>query len=297
MALVLDQIKKKYGTIDALRGISVALKAGEVVGLLGPNGAGKSTLMKILTGSVEQWDGTITYKGADLRDSLKNIQQRTGYLPENNPLYEELYVLEYLQFIASLYKIKNPPLASIIEQVGLTEFKNRKIETLSKGYQQRLGIAAALLHDPEILILDEPTTGLDPNQMVEIRKLIRSLGEDKIVILSSHILSEVESICDRVLIIKEGKLVADKNLDELRKGQQQIILVEFDYRIETEALLKIPQVTKVVNTFDFNYEIHLDTQEDMRPQVFDFAHDNELKILGLQLKNENLEQLFTESTT
>lgn len=297
MALVLDQIKKKYGTIDALRGISVALKAGEVVGLLGPNGAGKSTLMKILTGSVEQWDGTITYKGADLRDSLKSIQQLTGYLPENNPLYEELYVLEYLQFIASLYKIKNPPLASIIEQVGLTEFKNRKIETLSKGYQQRLGIAAALLHDPEILILDEPTTGLDPNQMVEIRKLIRSLGEDKIVILSSHILSEVESICDRVLIIKEGKLVADKNLDELRKGQQQIILVEFDYRIETEALLKIPQVTKVVNTFDFNYEIHLDTQEDMRPQVFDFAHDNELKILGLQLKNENLEQLFTESTT
>ena len=297
MALVLDQIKKKYGTIDALRGISVALKAGEVVGLLGPNGAGKSTLMKILTGSVEQWDGTITYKGADLRDSLKNIQQRTGYLPENNPLYGELYVLEYLQFTASLYKIKNPPLASIIEQVGLTEFKNRKIETLSKGYQQRLGIAAALLHDPEILILDEPTTGLDPNQMVEIRKLIRSLGEDKIVILSSHILSEVESICDRVLIIKEGKLVADKNLDELRKGQQQIILVEFDYRIETEALSKIPQVTKVVNTFDFNYEIHLDTQEDMRPQVFDFAHDNELKILGLQLKNENLEQLFTESTT
>ena len=297
MALVLDQIKKKYGTIDALRGISVALKAGEVVGLLGPNGAGKSTLMKILTGSVEQWDGTITYKGADLRNSLKSVQQRTGYLPENNPLYRELYVLEYLQFTASLYKIKNPPLSSIIEQVGLTEFKNRKIETLSKGYQQRVGIAAALLHDPEILILDEPTTGLDPNQMVEIRKLIRTLGEDKIVILSSHILSEVESICDRVLIIKEGKLVADQNLDELRKGQQQIILVEFDYRIETEALSKIPHATKVVNTFDFNYEIHLDTQEDMRPQVFDFAHDNKLKILGLQLKNENLEQLFTQSTT
>jgi len=253
--------------------------------------------MKILTGSIEQWDGTITYKGDDLRNSLKSVQQRTGYLPENNPLYGELFVLEYLQFTASLYKIKNAPFTSIIEQVGLTEFKNRKIETLSKGYQQRVGIAAALLHDPEILILDEPTTGLDPNQMVEIRKLIRSLGEDKIVILSSHILSEVESICDRVLIIKEGTLVADQNLDELRKGQQQIILVEFDYRIETEALSKIPHVTKVVNTFDFNYEIHLDTQEDMRPQVFDFAHDNELKILGLQLKNENLEQLFTQSTT
>ena len=297
MALVLNQIKKKYGTIEALQGISVAMKAGEVVGLLGPNGAGKSTLMKILTGSIEQWDGTITYKGDDLRNSLKSVQQRTGYLPENNPLHGELFVLEYLQFTASLYKIKNAPFTSIIEQVGLTEFKNRKIETLSKGYQQRVGIAAALLHDPEILILDEPTTGLDPNQMVEIRKLIRTLGEDKIVILSSHILSEVESICDRVLIIKEGKLVADQNLDELRKGQQQIILVEFDYRIETEALSKIPHVTKVVNTFDFNYEIHLDTQEDMRPQVFDFAHDNELKILGLQIKNENLEQLFTQSTT
>ena len=297
MALVLNQIKKKYGTIEVLQGISVAMKAGEVVGLLGPNGAGKSTLMKILTGSIEQWDGTITYKGDDLRNSLKRIQQRTGYLPENNPLYGELFVLEYLQFTASLYEIKNAPFTSIIEQVGLTEFKNRKIETLSKGYQQRVGIAAALLHDPEILILDEPTTGLDPNQMVEIRKLIRTLGEDKIVILSSHILSEVESICDRVLIIKKGTLVADQNLDELRKGQQQIILVEFDYRIETEALSKIPNVTKVVNTFDFNYEIHLDTHEDMRPQVFDFAHDNELKILGLQLKNENLEQLFTQSTT
>ena len=297
MALVLNQIKKKYGTIEALQGISVELKAGEVVGLLGPNGAGKSTLMKILTGSIEHWDGTITYKGADLRNSLKSVQQLTGYLPENNPLYGELFVLEYLQFTASLYSIKNAPFTSIIEQVGLTEFKNWKIETLSKGYQQRVGIAAALLHDPEILILDEPTTGLDPNQMVEIRKLIRTLGEDKIVILSSHILSEVESICDRVLIIKEGTLVADRNLDELRKGQQQIILVEFDYRIETEALSKIPHVTKVVNTFDFNYEIHLDTQEDMRPQVFDFAHDNELKILGLQLKNENLEQLFTQSTT
>ena len=297
MTLVLNQIKKKYGKIEALQGISVALKAGEVVGLLGPNGAGKSTLMKILTGSIEQWDGTITYKGDDLRNSLKSVQRLTGYLPENNPLYGELFVLEYLKFTASLYKIKNAPYASIIEQVGLTEFKNWKIETLSKGYQQRVGIAAALLHDPEILILDEPTTGLDPNQMVEIRKLIRTLGEDKIVILSSHILSEVESICDRVLIIKEGTLVADRNLDELRKGQQQIILVEFDYRIETEALSKIPHVTKVVNTFSFNYEIHLDTQEDMRPQVFDFAHDNELKILGLQLKNENLEQLFTQSTT
>ena len=297
MALIINQVKKKYGKIEALQGVSMALKSGEVVGLLGPNGAGKSTLMKILTGSIEQWNGTITYKDLDLRDSLKSIQQNTGYLPENNPLYGELFVLEYLHFTASLYKIKDAPFTKIIDQVGLTEYRNRKIDTLSKGYQQRVGLAAALLHNPEILILDEPTTGLDPNQMVEIRKLIRNLGKDKIVILSSHILSEVESVCDRVVIIKEGKLVADKNLEELRKGQQQVILVEFDYRVETEALSKIAHVTKVVNTFDFTYEIYFDTKEDTRTQVFDFARENELKILGLQLKNENLEQLFTETTT
>jgi ABC-2 type transport system ATP-binding protein len=297
VTLILDKVHKKYGEIEALRGISMNLKPGEVVGLLGPNGAGKSTLMKILTGSIEQWDGSITHEGLDLKKSIKIIQQKTGYLPENNPLYGELFVLEYLKFVASLYKIKDAPFTDIIAKVGLTEYTDRKIETLSKGYQQRVGIAAALLHDPEILILDEPTTGLDPNQMVEIRKLIRTLGKNKIVILSSHILSEVESVCDRVVIIKEGQLVADKNLDELRKGQQQIIIVEFDYRIETEALAKINNVTKVINTFDFTYEIHLDTQEDMRTKVFDFAHDNELKILGLQLKNENLAQLFKETTS
>ncbi|MDG2492794.1 MAG: ATP-binding cassette domain-containing protein [Flavobacteriaceae bacterium] len=297
MTLILDKVHKKYGEIEALRGISMNLKPGEVVGLLGPNGAGKSTLMKILTGSIEQWDGSITHEGLDLKKSIKIIQQKTGYLPENNPLYGELFVLEYLKFVASLYKIKDAPFTDIIAKVGLSEYTDRKIETLSKGYQQRVGIAAALLHDPEILILDEPTTGLDPNQMVEIRKLIRTLGKNKIVILSSHILSEVESVCDRVVIIKEGQLVADKNLDELRKGQQQIIIVEFDYRIETEALAKINNVTKVINTFDFTYEIHLDTQEDMRTKVFDFAHDNELKILGLQLKNENLAQLFKETTS
>ncbi len=296
MTLILNKVKKKYGKTEALQGISMELKAGKVVGLLGPNGAGKSTLMKILTGSIEQWEGKITYKNLDLRESLKYVQQNTGYLPENNPLYGELFVLEYLQFTASIYKIKDAPFTKIIDQVGLSEYRNRKIETLSKGYQQRVGIAASLLHDPEILILDEPTTGLDPNQMIEIRKLIRSLGKNKIVILSSHILSEVESVCDRVVIIKKGKLVADKDLGDLRKGQQQIIIVEFDYRIEIEVLSKIDHVTKVINTFDFTYEIYLDTKEDMRTLVFDFAYENKLKILGLQLKNENLEQLFTEVT-
>jgi len=295
--LTLQHIHKNYANIQALKDVSFSLQPGEVVGLLGPNGAGKSTLMKILTGYLKEWEGEIRYGEQNLRTATKAIQQVTGYLPENNPLYPELYVQEYLQFIADLYKIPQPPFTDILYKVGLTEMKNRKINTLSKGFQQRVGLAAALLHDPEILILDEPTTGLDPNQLIEIRKLIRQLGEEKIVLLSTHILSEVESICDRVIIIREGEVVADEALETLRKGQQQIVQVEFDYRIETEALAKIHGVNKVVNTFDFNYELYCDKEEDVRPKVFDFAHDNQLKILSLQQKNENLAALFNSLTT
>ena len=294
--LQLHNIAKSYPAITALKGVSFELKAGEVVGLLGPNGAGKSTLMKILTGYLKDWGGEILYGEKDLRKDIKSIQQVTGYLPENNPLYPDLYVLEYLQFIAGLYHIKNAPFDQVIDKVGLNELKKRKINTLSKGYQQRVGLAAALLHDPEILILDEPTTGLDPNQLIEIRKLIRQLGEEKIVLFSTHILSEVESVCDRVIIIRQGKVVADQSLDSLRKGQQQIIQVEFDYRIETEALSKIDGITKAVNTFDFQYELYCSGQEDIRPKVFDFAHDNQLKILSLNQKNENLAELFNQLT-
>ena len=206
-------------------------------------------------------------------------------------------MLEYLAFVASIYRIKDAPFSSILEKVGLTEVKNRKISSLSKGYQQRVGLAAALLHDPEILILDEPTTGLDPNQLIDIRKLIRQLGEEKIVLLSTHILSEVESVCDRVIIIRKGEVVADEALESLRKGQQQIVQVEFDYRVETEALSKIEGVEKVVNAFDFQYELTCSKQEDIRPKVFDFAHDNQLKILSLQQKNENLAELFKQLTS
>ena len=294
--LQLHNIAKSYPAITALKGVSFELKAGEVVGLLGPNGAGKSTLMKILTGYLKDWEGEILYGEKDLRKDIKSIQQVTGYLPENNPLYPDLYVLEYLQFIAGLYHIKNAPFDQVIDKVGLNELKKRKINTLSKGYQQRVGLAAALLHDPEILILDEPTTGLDPNQLIEIRKLIRQLGEEKIVLFSTHILSEVESVCDRVIIIRQGEVVADQSLDSLRKGQQQIIQVEFDYRIETEALSKIDGITKAVNTFDFQYELYCTDHEDIRPKVFDFAHDNQLKILSLNQKNENLAELFNQLT-
>jgi len=294
--LTLSHINKSYGAIKALNEISFSLKSGEVVGLLGPNGAGKSTLMKILTGYLNDWEGEITWEGLSLKNNRKEFQNKTGYLPENNPLYPELTVLEYLYFVADLYRCVGVDFDNALQQVGLTTVKDQKIATLSKGYRQRVGIAAALLHHPDLLILDEPTTGLDPNQLVEIRKLIRQLGEHKIVLLSTHILSEVENVCDRVIIINQGEIVANEALDDLRKGQQQIIQVSFDYRVETEALMHIDGVEKVVNTFDFDYEIYCTSKEDIRSRVFDFAHDNDLKILALQQKNENLTSLFKQMT-
>jgi len=297
MSLVLENVAKNFGEVQALKGVSLTLKKGEVVGLLGPNGAGKSTLMKILTGYYTQWEGRVDFFEKDLKTELRAIQKQVGYLTENNPLYPEMYVKEYLQYVADLYRLKNPPIDQLMEQTGLLDHQKKKIQTISKGYKQRVGLAAALLHDPKLVILDEPTTGLDPNQLVEIRKLIRSLGKDKTVLLSTHILQEVDALCDRVLIIHKGEIVLDQALEVLRKDQKQIIEVSFDYRVETEALARIPKVEKVKNTHDFDYEIHIKGSEDLRPVVFDFAHDNGLKILKLQLKNESLEQLFNSLTS
>jgi ABC-2 type transport system ATP-binding protein len=297
MSLVLENVAKNFGEVQALKGVSLTLKKGEVVGLLGPNGAGKSTLMKILTGYYTKWEGKVDFFEKDLKTELRAIQKQVGYLTENNPLYPEMYVKEHLQYVANLYRLKNPPIDQLMEQTGLLDHQKKKIQTLSKGYKQRVGLAAALLHDPKLVILDEPTTGLDPNQLVEIRKLIRSLGKDKTVLLSTHILQEVDALCDRVLIIHKGEIVLDQALEVLRKDQKQIIEVSFDYRVETEALARIPKVEKVKNTHDFDYEIHIKGSEDLRPVVFDFAHDNGLKILKLQLKNESLEQLFNSLTS
>ena len=296
MSLLLQNVSKSYGAVKALKGLSVELKKGEVVGLLGPNGAGKSTLMKILTGYYKEWEGEISYDGMDLKIDLQNIQKQVGYLPENNPLYDEMYVIEYLKYVASLYKLKNPPYKETLEKTGLQDHQRHKIQTLSKGYRQRVGLAAALIHDPQLLILDEPTTGLDPNQLVSIRKLIRELGKDKTVLLSTHILQEVDALCDRVIIINKGEIVLDQALEELRNKQEQIIEVSFDYRIEVVALEKLPNIQKAVNTHDFDYELHIKGTKDMRPSIFDFAHDNGLKISNLQLKNQSLEQLFNELT-
>ena len=297
MSLLLQNISKSYGAVKALKGLSITLEKGEVVGLLGPNGAGKSSLMKILTGYYKEWEGQISYEGLDLKADLQRIQKQVGYLPENNPLYNEMYVVEYLKYVANLYKLDNAPYKEILKKTGLLDHQLHKIQTLSKGYRQRVGLAAALIHDPQLLILDEPTTGLDPNQLVEIRKLIRQLGKDKTVLLSTHILQEVDALCDRVIFINKGEIVLDQALEELRSKQEQIIEVSFDYRIELVALEKLPNVQKVVNTHDFDYELHLSGTQDMRPAVFDFAHDNGLKILSLQFKNESLEQLFKKLTS
>ena len=297
MSLVIANVTKSYGNVQALRGVSMELKKGEVVGLLGPNGAGKSTLMKILTGYYTNWEGQIHFFNQDLRIQLRDIQKKTGYLPENNPLYPEMFVAEYLQYSADLYRISNPPLIDIISKTGLENHSQKKINTLSKGFQQRVGLAAALIHNPEVIILDEPTTGLDPNQLIEIRKLIRDLGKDKTVILSTHILQEVNAICDRVIIINQGKIVLDKSLESLRENQQQIIEVSFDYRLEIEALARLPKVQKVINTHDFVYEIYVSGRKDQRTEIFDFAYKNGLKILSLQQKNQSLEELFNELTS
>ena len=296
MSLILQNVSKSYGSLKALKGLSVELKKGEVVGLLGPNGAGKSSLMKILTGYYKKWEGQISYDGLDLKKNLQSIQKQVGYLPENNPLYNEMYVIEYLKYVGSLYKLKNPPYEEILKKTGILDYRHHKIQTLSKGYRQRVGLSAALVNNTHLLILDEPTTGLDPNQLVSIRKLIRELGRDKTVLLSTHILQEVDALCDRVIIINKGEIVFDRALAELRNKQEQIIEVSFDYRIEIIALEKILNVQKVVNTHDFDYELTISGNQDMRPSVFDFAHDNGLKILNLQLKNESLEQLFKKLT-
>lgn len=297
MSIEVKNLSKVYGTQKALDNVSFKINKGEIVGFLGPNGAGKSTMMKILTTYINASEGDARISDFDIVSDPKNVQRVVGYLPEHNPLYLEMYVKEYLDFNAGIYNIPKSRITEVIELTGLTPESHKKIGQLSKGYRQRVGLANALLHDPEVLILDEPTTGLDPNQLVDIRHLIKSLGKKKTVFLSTHIMQEVESMCDRVIIINKGEIVADKKLHELRDSKQQTVTVEFDYRVEDVFLKKLPHVTTVENTHDFVYEITFSTTEDMRSVVFDFAHDNKLKILQLNQKNASLESLFRELTT
>ena len=297
MSITVSNISKEYGQQKALDKVSFSLSKGEIVGFLGPNGAGKSTLMKILTTYLPPTEGEAKVNGHSIFTDKKGVQESVGYLPEHNPLYLDMYVKEYLNFNANIHKRKLSEVNDVIQKTGLEPESHKKIGALSKGYRQRVGLAAALLHDPEVLILDEPTTGLDPNQLIEIRELIKTVGKQKTVLLSTHIMQEVEAICDRVIIINKGAIVLDKKLEELTAGKQQIVEVEFDYRVETVALEKLDKVSKVENPNGFIYHLYFNTEEDMRARVFDFAHDNELKILQLHQKNTTLEKLFTELTT
>lgn len=296
MAIIVKNITKSFGNQKALDDVSFSLKKGEIVGFLGPNGAGKSTMMRILTTFHSPDSGEAQVNGFDVVTSKPEVQKNIGYLPEHNPLYLEMYVKEYLKFNAEIYNVTPNRIDEVIERTGLNPEFQKKIGQLSKGYRQRVGLAAALLHNPDVLILDEPTTGLDPNQLIEIRKLIREIGKEKTILLSTHIMKEVEAVCDRVIIINKGTLVADKKLEDLRDEEEQIIEVEFDYRVEEVLLHKLPYVDKVKNTGGFVYEITFKSAIDMRSTVFDFAHDNQLKTLQLSRKNKNLESLFTELT-
>lgn len=296
MSIEVQNITKIYKDQKALNNVSFKVNDAEIVGFLGPNGAGKSTMMKILTTYIEASEGSANVNGFDVNSDKKNVQSSVGYLPEHNPLYTDLYVKEYLSFNANVYGTSKSRIEEVIELTGLKPEAHKKISQLSKGYRQRVGLANALLHNPDVLILDEPTTGLDPNQLVDIRNLIKTIGKEKTVFLSTHIMQEVEAMCDRVIIINKGEVVADKYLKDLKDGQEQIVIVEFDYRVEDAFLLKLPKVSSVKNTHDFIYEITFSTKEDMRSHVFDFAHDNDLKILQLNQKNTSLESLFRELT-
>ncbi|SDI37399.1 gliding motility-associated ABC transporter ATP-binding subunit GldA [Winogradskyella thalassocola] len=297
MSIEVSNITKLYKDQKALNNVSFKVNDAEIVGFLGPNGAGKSTMMKILTTYIEASEGSASVNGFDVTLEKKNVQSSVGYLPEHNPLYTDLYVKEYLNFNANVYGTPKSRIEEVIKLTGLQPEAHKKISQLSKGYRQRVGLANALLHNPDVLILDEPTTGLDPNQLVDIRNLIKNIGKEKTVFLSTHIMQEVEAMCDRVIIINKGEVVADKYLKDLRDGQEQIVIVEFDFRVEDAFLLKLPKVKSVKNTYGFVYEITFSTKEDMRSHVFDFAHDNELKILQLNQKNASLESLFRELTS
>lgn len=296
MSIKVEQLTKVYGTQKVLNNVSFEVKKPEIVGFLGPNGAGKSTMMKILTTYINATEGNASVNGHDVITNTKAAQQSVGYLPEHNPLYLDMYVREYLAFNARIYNVDKAQIENIIELTGLTPEAHKTIGQLSKGYRQRVGLANALLHNPDVLILDEPTTGLDPNQLVDIRALIKNIGKEKTVFLSTHIMQEVEAMCDRVIIINKGKIVADKKLQELRESKEQTVIVEFDYRVEDAFLKQLPKVKTVENTHAFVYEITFTTSEDMRSYVFDFAHDNDLKILQLNQKNASLESLFRELT-
>ena len=297
MSIKVTTVSKTYKTQKALDNVSFSADKGEIIGFLGPNGAGKSTMMKILTGFIKPNSGKVFVDEIDVLKTPLEAQKTIGYLPEHNPLYAEMYVREYLQFQAAIFKVDLNQIEGCIEQVGLTTEVHKKIHQLSKGYQQRVGLAAAILHHPKVLILDEPTTGLDPNQLIEIRALIKQLGKDKTVLFSTHIMQEVEAVCDRVIIIQKGKIIIDKQLAELQNNKQQVIKVVFDSPFDKEKINQLQGVVSLKHIEKNTWQFIFENTQDMRPRLFDFAKENSFRILELSLESKTLERLFTELTS
>ena len=301
MTIKISQVSKYYGNQKALDQVSFEIVTGELIGFLGPNGAGKSTLMKIITGYLASDGGSVEINGELVETKNISIRSQIGYLPENNPLYTDLYVREYLEMVAGFYRLQNKKeqVLKMIELTGLKAEQHKKIGALSKGYRQRVGLAQALIHDPAVLILDEPTTGLDPNQLEEIRQLIRTISANKTVMISTHIMQEVEAICSRVIIINNGLLVADGSITQLKAGQfaqKQTVLVEFDKSPGLEALQQISGIGKIEAINPTTYLVESDHDKDLRPALFQFAVINQLVMLTMKEQQQSLENVFQDLT-
>lgn len=300
MSISVQHISKLYGDQKALNDVTFEIKTGEVVGFLGPNGAGKSTMMKILTGYIPQTEGKASVCGFDVNEAADDVKRSVGYLPESNPLYYDMYIKEYLAFIAGIYGLKNKMgrVKEMVDITGLGPEQHKKIGQLSKGYKQRVGLAQALIHDPKVLILDEPTSGLDPNQLADIRQLIVNLGREKTVMLSTHIMQEVEAICGRVIIINKGQLAADDKMADLRKNKisTQAFYAEFDQAVPAEKLKRIPGVLRVAPAGTNAYNIETAADNDIRSALFQFAVAEKLTLLTVKKSEQNLEDVFRSLT-
>jgi len=299
MSISVTNITKLYGTQKALNNISFEVGSNEIVGFLGPNGAGKSTMMKILTCYIPPTQGSAKVCGFDIANESLEVRKQIGYLPEHNPLYLDMYVKEFLEFVGNIHKIKNTKarVKEMIDITGLQLEQNKKIGALSKGYRQRVGLAQAMIHDPKVLIMDEPTTGLDPNQLEEIRNLIKALGKQKTVMLSTHIMQEVEAICDKVIIINKGEIVANDETKNLQKNTtKQIITVEFDKSVSAELLKTIGGVEQVKELQNNTWQLFSSAKEDVRKEIFNFAVANNLGVLTLNREEQKIEDVFKELT-
>ncbi|MFH1121455.1 MAG: gliding motility-associated ABC transporter ATP-binding subunit GldA [Bacteroidota bacterium] len=301
MSIIVSNISKQFDRQLALNNVSFSINPGEIVGLLGPNGAGKSTMMKIITCFIPPTSGEVSVHGFDIREQSLDVRKKVGYLPENNPLYTDMYIKEYLEFVAGIHQLGKSSakrVAEMMEITGLMPEKSKKIGALSKGYRQRVGLAQAMIHDPEVLILDEPTSGLDPNQLIEIRNLISEIGKQKTIMLSTHILQEVEAICSRAIIINQGKIVADDSTAHLlsNSANSEQVMVEFDREVQIAALKSIKGVLNVKKASGLTWLIESAKDLDVRQEIFRYAVDNELTVLSMQRQNSSLEDVFRQLT-